>query len=226
MYLIHRACRLSRVGALLSLSSAGRLSCLVVHPPRCCCWVDLVVHHRHRHCCPQAICPVGASLSVPHVVVVIHGPFDLQRPCHHRCPVGCLVVRSPHHCHQPSPTSSSLSSSTGHLTCRGLVIVVVRWGALSSIPHIIVISRPPHHRHHRHHPWAICPAEALSSSLSGGGLVLVLVVCGLFVLQRPCCRCCLMGASSSSSSSAVLFSCGGLVPVIVIVSPRHIVVVW
>ena len=86
-----------------------------------------------------------------------------------------------------STSSLSLSSSTGHLSCRGLVAVVVQWG-------------PPHR-----HPWVFCPVEALSPSLSSGGLLVV--IRGSFVLWRPRphhCRCrslphcrCPVGASSS-----------------------------
>ena len=100
---------------------------LVVRPPHCChCrphrpsptviivvtvrWGFVVCSPRHHH----QLSPTLSSLSsaVPHIVViVIHGPFDLWRPC---C-CCCLV------------------------------------GALSSIPHIIVTSRPPQHC------WCCCP---------------------------------------------------------------------
>ena len=67
-------------------------------------------------CCPSltlssslsSACLVGAS-SLPHIVVVICGPLVLQRPC-------------------PSPTLSSSLSSLGHLSCGGLVAIVVQWG--------------------------------------------------------------------------------------------------
>ena len=152
MYLIHHACRLSRVGAL-SLSMS-RLSCLVVHPPHHRCRVDLVICHPCRHCCPWAVCPVGASLSVPHVVIiVVHGPVVLWRPCPCRYLVG-LVVRPPHHRHhRPRPLLPSLSSG-GHVVCPPpLSSSLLSSGASSSIPHVIIVSCPPHHHHH--HPWAI-----------------------------------------------------------------------
>ena len=157
MYLIHHACRLSRVGASsLSLSSSvGHLSCLVIHPPCCRHWVDLVVHHPHRHCCPRAICPVGASSSVPHivVVVVVHGPVVLWRPRPHRYLVG-LVVRPPHRHHRhPHPLLPSLSGG-GHTVCPPpLSSSLLSGGASLSVPHIIVVSCPPHHHHRR--PQAI-----------------------------------------------------------------------
>ena len=208
-------CHRRQLSPTSSLSSAGHLTCRGL----------VIVVVRWGPCHPF---PTSLSPAVPHsvVIVVIHGPFDLRRPCRRRCPVGCLVVRSPRRRHQPSPTSSSSLSSTGHLTCGGLVVIIVWWGALLSVPHVVVISHPPHHCRRRRHPWAICPAEASSSSLSGGGLVLILVVCGLFVLWRPRHRCCPMGASSLLSlSSAVLFSCRGLIPVIVVVGPCHIIIV-
>ena len=95
------------------------------------------------------------------------------------------------------PTSPLSSSSISHLSCRGLVLVVIWWGGLVT---------PSPHRHCRcHRPRAICPVEALSPLLSSGGLLVV--IHGSYVLQRPrprhCrCRssphCChLVGASSS-----------------------------
>ena len=106
---------------------------LIIHPPcyhcHCChpwavCPVkalssllfdgSLVIHHlchychhclqpfmlwRPCHCC----CPVGATLSIPHViiiivVVVVCRPFVLQRPCLHYCLMWALLS-IPHHCH-------------------------------------------------------------------------------------------------------------------------------
>ena len=141
--------------------------------------------------------PTSLSPTVPHivVVVVVHGPFDLRRPCRCCCLVGCLVVHSSRRCHQPSPTSSLLSSSSvGHLPCGGLVLVVIWWGP-----------RPRPCR-----LQAICPAEASSPLLSDGGLLLLLlVICSSFLLQGPCPHCCCcrslphchcpVGASPSSS---------------------------
>ena len=126
--------------------------------------------------------PMLLSPAIPHsvVVIVVHGPFDLQRPCCRHCPVGCLVVRSPRRRHQPSPTLSSLSSSTGHLTCGGLVVVVVH-GPFD-------LRRPCHcrcpvgclvvHSSRRRHQPSPTSSSSSSSSvghLPCGGLVLVII---------------------------------------------------
>ena len=115
--------------------------------------------------------PAGYPCSCLVVVVVVHRPFDLRRPCRCHCPVGCLVIRSSHCRHQLSPTLSSSSSSVGHLPCGGLVLVVIWWG-----PH----PRP-------RHPQVICPAEASLPLLSDGGLLLVviIIICSSFLLQGP-----------------------------------------
>ena len=180
MYLIHHACRLSRT--LSSSSFVGCLSCLV-NCPLC------------HHCCLQVICPAEASSSVPHVVVVvvIHGTFVLWRPCPCRYLVGLVVCRlfvlprrpslatvvviiwwGP--CH-PFPMSSS--SVVPHIV---VVVVVVCGPFVLQRPHphchlvgaLLLLGNivcPPHCCHHCHCPWGICPVETLSSSLSGGGLV-------------------------------------------------------
>ena len=95
------------------------------------------------------------------------------------------------------PTSPSSSSSVSHLSCGGLILVIIWWGGL--------VVPSPHRRCHCHCPWAICPAEALLPSLSSGGLIII--IHGSFVLRRPHphhCHCqslphchCLVGASSS-----------------------------
>ena len=154
MYLIHRACRLSQVGASSS-SSAGRLSCLIIRPSRRHRQVDLVVHHPCHHCCPWAICPAGASLSIPHVVVihVVHGPVVLWRPCPHCYLVG-LIVCPPHCCHRrPHPLLLSLSGGGHVVHPPPLSSSSLSSGASLSVPHIIIVSCPPHRR--RRHPQAI-----------------------------------------------------------------------
>ena len=150
MYLIHRACRLSRVGASSSSSSAGHLSCLVVRPLPRRCRVDLVIRHPRRHCCPRAVCPAGASSSVPHVVVIVHGPVVLWRPRPRRYLVG-LVVHPPHRRHCcPRPLLLSLSGG-GHIVHPPpLSSSSLSGGASSAVPHVIVVSCPPRRR-----PWAI-----------------------------------------------------------------------
>ena len=155
MYLIHRACRLSQVGALSlsSSTSTGRLSCLIVCPLCHCRRVDLVICHPRHHCCPWAVCPAGASLSVPHVVVVIvHGPVVLWRPRPCRYLVG-LVVRPPHrrHCH-PCPLLLLLSSG-GHIVRPPPLSSSSLSGGALSIPHVIIVSCSPHRCHC--HPQAI-----------------------------------------------------------------------
>ena len=166
-------------------SSTGCLSCLVVHPPhRCRCHL------------------VGALSSVPHIIVV-------SCPPHHCCccrpwaihPVEALslllsgrgLIHSPRHC-QPSLTLSSLSSlSAGHLSCRGLVLVVIWWRPcrhweLSSVPHKTII---------------------------------VIIVCGPFVLRRPCCHCQLSPTLLPSLSSAGHLSCRDLILVVIWWGPCH-----
>ena len=178
MYLIHRACRLSQVGALSSLLllSMGRLSCLVVRPPCCCCRMDLVVRpprccrrmdlvvrHPCCHCCPRAVCPAGASLSIPHivvvvvhgpvVVVVVHGPVVLWRP-RPRCYLVGLVVCPPHRRHRRPHPLLPLLSGGGHVVHPPLLSSLsLSGGASLSVPHVIVVSCPPHRRHR--HPQAI-----------------------------------------------------------------------
>ena len=62
-----------------------------------------------------------------------------------------------------------LSSSAGHLSCRGLVAVVVQWGP------------PPHH------PRVFCPVEASSPSLSLSVLATLSSSSGsLLLLASPC----------------------------------------
>ena len=119
---------------------------------------------------PCRLFPMSSSPAVPHIiiVIVIHGPFDLWRPC---CRLfltllssaiphivviiviicGLFALRRPHPHHYLVGASSSSSSSTGYLSCRGLVAIVVQWG-------------PPccHHRH----PQFFSPVGALSPSLS------------------------------------------------------------
>ena len=116
------------------------------------------------------------------------------------------------------------SLSTGHLSCRGHVLVDW-WSLVVWPPHItvvVIVHEPfvlqrPHPRCYLVggpcrpspccrccHLQAICPVEALLLSLSSGGLIVV--ICGSFVLQRPRphhCHCrslrhcrCPVGASS------------------------------
>ena len=184
-----------------SLSSAGRLSCLVVHPPHCHHWVDLVVRHPHRHrrvdlvvrhpcchCCLRAVCPVGGSSSIPHVVVVvIHGPVVLWRPHPRHYLVG-LIVRPPHrHHHRPRPLLPSLSSG-GHVVHPPLLSSSsLSSGASSAVPHIIVISCPPRCCCCCCHPWFFSPAGASSPSLSLSVLATSLSSSrGLSLLICPC----------------------------------------
>ena len=149
------------------------------------------------------------------IVIVVCRPFVLWRPCCHCC-----------HC-QPSPTSLLSSSSTGHLSCGGLVLVVIWWGpcrhwgllsaptssSSSSMGHfscggliLIVV-------------WwgSCCPSLTLSLSLSSACLVgassslphIIIVVHRPLVLQRPC------PSPTLLSSSPGHLSCRGLVAIIV-----------
>ena len=65
-------------------------------------------------------CLVGASLSLPHIIIVIviiiHGPFVLQRPHRRCCPFGAM-------------------SSVSHHCCCCCCLV----GASSSLPHVVVV---------------------------------------------------------------------------------------
>ena len=104
-----------------SSSSAGHLPCKG--------FVAVVVRWGSRRLSPTVVI----------VIVVGHPP---RRRLRATCPA---KAASPslsgggqssvfHRCHryrrQPPPTSSSSSSSAGHLSCGGLVAVVVRWGLL------------------------------------------------------------------------------------------------
>ena len=129
-------------------------------------------------------------------VVVVHGPFVLQRPRPHRLMGPCRPTSPHRHCHHcpwaicpaeaTSPSLSgggavlslptlSLSSSVGHLSCRGHVPVIIWWGGCVVPPHVVIV-----------------------------------IVHRPFVLWRPHRHCCPVGAFSSSSAG--LLSCGGLVP--------------
>ena len=210
MYLIHCTCRLSRVGASLSLSllSTGHLSCLIAHPLHRCCpsptlllSVPCVVVVRPPCCCcpsptlllsiPRIIIVRWTLLSVTHIVIVVRRPFVLQGPC------------------RPSPTSLLLSM--GQLSCGGLVPVVI-WWASSSVPHIIIIvihvpcchrcpvgatSSVPHHYRCRRCLMGLRRPFPTSSSPAVPHIVVVVVIHRPFDLQRPRrCRC-LVGALSS-----------------------------
>ena len=184
---------------LLSLS-AGHLPCkgliaVVVwwgvtssvphHCHRCRC-------HRLRATCPAkalslslsgggyVVCPPPLSsllsLATPHivVVVVVHGPFVLQRLRHCHRPVGaslsvpCVIVvsRPPHR----------------HCCC------CCCWGS-SSAPHIIAVRGS----FVLWRPRPRCCLVGASSSLPH----IVIVIHGPFVLWRPHCRCCPFGATLS-----------------------------
>ena len=203
MYLIH--CERSRLCWVrtLSSSSVGHLSCFVVRLSHCC-------RHCRRHR-PQDICHVEASSpSSSGRGLVIRPPRRHRRP-QAVCPAEAMssLLSSGPRCLSPT----SLSSSAGHLPCKGLVAVVVRWGVTSSVPHHCRCHRQP-------------PPTSLSSSaghLPCKGLVAIIVQWGLcclsptvvtvVVIGHPphrCHRCrpwaiCPAEASSSSSSS------GGLV---------------
>ena len=145
--------------------------------------------------CLWAIRPVEAlSLSL-----LSSGGLIIHSPHHHRqlsptspsslSSVGhlsCrgLVVCSLHRLCQPSPTSLLSSSSTGNLSCRGFILVVIWWG-------------PCHH-------WG-------SSSVPH---IVVIVISRTLVLQRPHCPSPMLSSSSLLSSLGHL-SCGGLIAVIV-----------
>ena len=204
MYLIH--CERSRLCWVrtLSSSSVGRLSCFVVRLSHRCC-----------HCCcccrPRDICLVKASSpSSSGRGLVIRPPRRHRRP-QAVCPAEASLssLSSGPRCLSPT----SLSSSVGHLPCKGLVAVIVRWGVTSSVPHCCRCHcRPP-------------PTSSLSSTghFPCKGLVAVIVRWGLrrlsptivtvVVIGHPPhrrCRCrpqaiCPVEASSSLSSS------GGLV---------------
>ena len=208
MYLIH--CEHSRLCWVrtLSLSSMGRLSCFVVCLSHCC-------HCCHCRCRPWDICPVKASSpSSSGRGLVIHPPRRHCRP-QAVCPVeaSSSSLSSGPHCLSPT----LLLLSAGHLPCKGLVAVTVRWGLRHLSPTVVtvvIIGHPPH-RCCCCCPWAICPAEASSSSSSSGGLVvcsphrrhrwgsssaphvIVVVIHRSFVLRRPHPCHCLVGASSS-----------------------------
>ena len=229
MYLIH--CEHSRLCWVrtLSSSSVGHLSCFIIRLSHRC------RHCRHRHR-PRDICPVEASSPLS------SGRGLVIRPPHHhhrRYLVG-LIVCPPHCRHRPRatcPAKASLPSLSGGGSRRLSPTVVV-----------VIVGHPPHHRHH---PWATCPAKASSPSLSGGGyvvcppplsllsssatphIIVVIVVCGPFVLQRLCRRHHPVGASSSVPHIVIVvgdhlpppmslllsftghLSCGGLVAIIV-----------
>ena len=203
------------MGASL-LSSTGCLSCLVVHPPR--------RHRRHL---------VGASSSIPHIVVVSHPPHCCHR--HHPRAIrpveasslllsGRGLIHSPHH-RQPSPTSLlSLSLSVGHSSCGGLVLIIIWWWPcrhweLSSVPHIAVVvivvhgpfvlQRPRRHHHCCQLSPTSLPLSLSAGHLSCGGLILVVIWWG------PCCCWGSLSVPTSSSLSVGHFSCGGLVLIIV-----------
>ena len=131
-FVLRRLCHCHRpVGA------SSSIPCIIVvsRPPHrhccCCCWRSSSAPHvivvrgsfvlwrpRPRHCL------VGASLSLPHIVAIV---VHLGLRCPSPTIVVIVVVWWGPHC--LSPTSSS-SSSAGHLSCRGLVAVVIRWGCL------------------------------------------------------------------------------------------------
>ena len=190
-------CCCCSVGALSSVLHIVVTS----HPPQ----------HRCHHC-PQAIWPAEALLlllssgvpchpfpmllspAVPHIVivVVIHGPFDLWRPCCCCCLVGCLVVRFSRCCHLWAicPVEAlSLSLSGGRLVILVILVVLV---------HRPFVLRRPHH--------CCCPMGASSSlsSSSSEGLIVVVVVMVPHWLSLPHHCCHPAGALSSSMSSLLL----------------------
>lgn len=151
-------------------------------------------------------------MSIPHIIIiVVCRLFVLQRP------------------HYPFSMSLSLSS-VGHLSCGGLVLIII-WWAPSSIPTLSLSLLSAGHLFCRglvtvvvwwgpRCPQAFCPVEALSSSLFDGASLSVphtiVIVIGFpwpFVLQRPCHpfptdRPLLL---LSLLSSMGLSSCGGLI---------------
>ena len=162
----------------LSSSSVGRLSCLVVCPLHCCrrC-------RRRRH--PLDICPVEAtSPSLSGRGLVIHPPCRHRRPWA-VCPVEATLLLLSSGPRRMSPTS--LLSSAGHLPCKGLVAVVIRWGVTSSVPHHC-------HRCRRPPPTLLLSLLLLSATPY---IVVVVVVHRPFVLWRLHCHHHPVGALSS-----------------------------